>query len=852
MKFSPTLAFCLLLAVLLGLPAVHAQQQERPVHHWIVLLDVSASFEDRERAQSRPLGERYRLRNETLSLLQSLLAAKRIKELDNRDDQLSVYVFGEGAERVKALSTMPVVWSDVRDQEWWSENLAAAIPSGMPNRTDYFEALRKARGVFLAEDRKDIQKHVILISDGELDVGEENRPPGAPPGVEEMRVYRNVLRQDTDPLNWFLENDVQITTLAVDEGLAGFNNNKRQQDIQKKLYEFQGGSATPLDRARALVNDFSGRIRPDGNMQESEGPYVLHALARAFRGEARSVRFNNVFDTLWETIFPERTYRRVLPPGTKRVIVFAPEDSPVKVTVDPPEGVRKLSVIYEPQRESYRVEPPEYGQYLTEVQFKRTEQYITWLLGSPWLKEVDQDLAGGERDLSLVAVTNVGFAWQEGKPPEDALGDQPIPLALDLLWLPSPNSASADAASGPLSKDEWRQILTERRNDFSAVATVQKPDSETSELTLTPTVVTDDSDAVLRLEGQFRDTQAEGNYEVEVSLRLGPGDEDPEIRAPVARFNLLQESPLSREGRFTLFLRRWKDGEPGKKVEIRRPKEGATPAPVVLWIESSDSELVVFEWHGSRDEQCKGVERLRLSVPDLDLNHDWQSNALTSEEPVLEDDRRVCYRTPGIRIEGNRWGTAYAVKVTDIYVSWERLWQVDRPTPTWMKVLWGILLFLLLVLAALAYFFRKRILAWWRRLWADVPLVVAVETSRGVEEVGWSKGDPKRFAVSQSPDGKMEVALSKKPVPHELLAIELEGRRTYRIRATGNLPWEMRWVDKEGRVQGPRPVTRSGEVVRLLEFLRGQSLSLVLGNGKAQVYVRHRGDHRMPSTGASS
>ena len=83
------------------------------------------------------------------------------------------------------------------------------------------------------------------------------------------------------------------------------------------------------------MEDLAGRVGPGGKMIESEGPYVLRALADQFGGKARSVRYDNVLDVMWETVFPDQERRRlVLPPGTKKVIVSARVDAPIQVKIE--------------------------------------------------------------------------------------------------------------------------------------------------------------------------------------------------------------------------------------------------------------------------------------------------------------------------------------------------------------------------------------------------------------------------------------------------------------------------------------------------------------------------------------
>lgn len=813
-------AFALCLAVAAAGPGAFAQGG-RESHHWIVLLDVSASFERREEAQNRPVGKPgYRLRNEALSLLQTLLAARRVKEQERRDDRLSVYVFGQGVERLQELSTQPVRWVDVNNPDWWQ----AQIPTGLGARTDYFEALRRAVEVF-KDDLPGTARHLVLISDGELDVDPQNRDPGAPPEREEMAKYRELLRRDVAPLNWLYDHRVQIHALAVDEQLASFNEAARQEQIQRTLQR-QPGAAHALERARGLLEVLAGRVRPNGKLAESEGPYVMAALAEAFGGSSRSVRYDNVLDVLWETLFPEYVSTRRLPLGTTQVIVFAPRQAPVPVMVEEEGEPRELSVLYDEESGSYRTEPPGPWRDL-RVGLQTTTQYTTWLIEHPRLLEVDPlyRVAGEEGRFSIVPVTNVAFRWQEGRPPEQVLSDAPIPLTVDLVWIgdrPEP------------TRDDWRRYLESIR--LPATGEVELPDATVRPVSLSPIVPGDASDVVLRLEGSFAPTM-EGTHEARVSVRLGDHPDAAEMKADPVRFGVLDESPLSVPGLFLLHLRRWQGGKPAEAIPLPAAEAGREE-PKTVWTDSDEVVPVVFEWWGKAEERCKGVERLRLLLPDFEEVFEPDENEIDPGERPREGDRLVCYRTRGIRVGPDRFGVPARVGAEDGLVK-ERwwCWQVRRTTPRWVGCAWIGLPLLLLAGLLTAYLNRRRLRRWWGLRPAPFPL--ALELSG--RSLAWREGRPKRFVVTLDRRGKPEAELSRRtpPAGAPALVIEQESRHTCRVRVASGPAWTVQRFNPEGRAQGgPRPLTGGGESVTLVDLARGHRVHLA--QGEARVTLRHR------------
>ena len=172
-----------------------------------------------------------------------------------------------------------------------------------------------------------------------------------------------------------------------------------------------------------MVEDFAGKVGENGKLEESEGPYVMAALAQAFNGRSRSVRSDNLLDILWQTLFPEQTSRWFLPRGTNSLIVFAPLKTPVPIRLEEGGQPKDLTLIYDPALGRYREDPPGPWKDL-QVNVKTTPQYATWLIRHPNLREVNAafQLGGSGEALSLVAVTNVVFRWEPDHPPERSVG----------------------------------------------------------------------------------------------------------------------------------------------------------------------------------------------------------------------------------------------------------------------------------------------------------------------------------------------------------------------------------------------------------------------------------------------
>ncbi|MBW8879521.1 MAG: VWA domain-containing protein, partial [Acidobacteria bacterium] len=687
-------AAALLVALLLA-PWSLAQERgakkdskEPEAQYWIVLLDVSLSSEQRDREQSQALGTTgYRLRNEILVMMQTLVASLSEKN-QNENNYLDVYVFGNQTRRIQKLPVQPVQWSDIQGEGWWNEQ----IPGDIGSRTDYISAIGTAADLFNAQ-HKEAKKNLLLISDGELDLGKINRKSQGTLEKEELDRYRNFLRTDNPVMKELARNKVSVFTLALDEGLHGRNDEERQKLIYQRLNEARLGGPSFLEKGLRVVEDLAGRVGPDGRMIESEGPYVLRALAEQFGGKARSVRYDNVLDVMWDTIFPDQERRRlVLPPGTNKVIVSAPVESPIQVKIWKDKKKKDVTLQYDKSRTSYQLTPPDAE--IDKVNVRATSQYATWLVESRNLAEVN--LSPGQEAyhrFSVLPVNNVRFYWQDGKPPEKILAGNPVDLALELKWLPQP--------AGP-SVEEWRNILKDV--PIAATAQVTLPNAGTQELKLRPEVLTTSPDGLLRLTGQLTGTRLPGTYEVIASIEVGKTPEAWSLKSRTVRFQAFKESPLSTPDRFSLAARLQKQGKLGGAVRMDQPQpNGKSPAVEML---TEPPARLVFEWWADPQKGCEGAQQLLIDVSSpeqsgLKLLFGPSRDALNGKA-LQEDGHRVCYRSAPELLTDAALGRPLIVQASDGLTSWQRTLLIAVPEPPGKRILRWLLYALLALLLATA------------------------------------------------------------------------------------------------------------------------------------------------------
>jgi hypothetical protein len=800
--------------------------------YWIVLLDVSLSSEQQDREQSQAIGnENYRLRNEILSMTQTMLALLRERN-PNENDYLDVYLFGDETRRIKALPARPVEWSDIQDEDWWD----AQVPRDIGSRTNYIEALRKAVDLFQSE-HKEARKNLLLISDGELDLGKINRSSQGTLEKEELARYRSFLRTDNPLMKRLADNKVDVYTLALDQKLEDLNDTVRQKQIGQRLAAARLGGASALERGLSIVEDLAGRVGSGGKMVESEGPYVLRALADQFGGKARSVRYDNVLDVMWETVFPDQERRRLhLPPNTKKVIVSAPVDSPIQVKIRKDGQKEEVSLEYDKDRTSYRLTPPD--AQLDKVNVRATSQYATWLIESENLAEID--LKPGEDAyyrFSVLPVNNVRFFWEDGKPPEKILVGKPVELSLELKLVEGP--------SGP-DIDEWRSILT--NVPIRAVAEVRPPASNPQKVVLQHEVLSTSPDGLLRLNGRFVGTGSPGTYEAIVTVEVGQ-DQDPEawpLKSRSARFVAFKESPLSTPGRFSLATRLLREGKLGQAVPVEQP-EANEAGPAVEMITELPARLV-FEWQADPQKGCEGVDQLLIDVssperPDLQLLLGPSADVLKGKA-VQEAGTRVCYRSTAEPVTEALLGRPLTVKASDGLTSWQRTLLITTPEPFGKRLLRGLLwaLLALLLAAILAFALIPGLKNWLRgliaRRRADFPLAVDVDGGRGVV---WQPGEKyKRFLVTTDSRGDVEAEISNRKLGKGEAGFEIRPSSAddYRIRLLGGSGWSYRKLVPSKQSSAVRLLGAEGVIVTFPELARGTKIELEhQGN---RVTVRHK------------
>ena len=147
-------------------------------------------------------------------MTQTLLALLRERN-PNENDYLDVYLFGNQTRRIKALPARPIEWNDIQPEEWWD----GQVPRDIGSRTNYIDAIHQAVDLFQAQ-HKEAQKNLLLISDGELDLGDINRKAQGTLEKEELERYRTFLRTDNPLMKRLADNKVSVYTLALDQKLG--------------------------------------------------------------------------------------------------------------------------------------------------------------------------------------------------------------------------------------------------------------------------------------------------------------------------------------------------------------------------------------------------------------------------------------------------------------------------------------------------------------------------------------------------------------------------------------------------------------------------------------------------------
>lgn len=621
-------------------------------HYWIVLLDVSSSFSDVQTKQHRDrFGPHYDIRNEGLSILQALLAVAGEDEPGVRRDFLTVLVFGSAVQRITELTTGAIVWDEIHKESWWRGQLAKA--QALSTRTELFQAIEQAVKQFEVYDDKK-SKHLILISDGELDVGPTNRDPGTAPGSEELRAYRSQLADDPLLVRKLREEGVRVHTLAVDRTFAGADDTQRQQQIRKTLWRY---GDQPLVRFLSLVDDAARcAIGPNGGC--SEGPYFMQALADTTGGASRSIHASNLLDVLWEIIVPQGIPRRFIPPGTRKVVIFAPIDASVPLDIGEGREPIHVTLAYDKKRDSPRIDP---ATSRIRARVHPTTQYATWLVES----DLPIQSAGGTR---VVPINNLQLQWEPDAPPRQVARGSDLEIALRLLWRSAPEGPTLEA---------WREYA--REHSVRASASVSAPDgSPPVKVDLQTSVPSGSEPVVLEMRGKFH-TEQPGLYRVQAQLEIGSESERWSKELPDTSF-LVGEPPTPSPSRPpsptpppsatpqptatpsptpplpVIVMRPLTEGTPGTPVQILPRREGEPP-PAVVFPRRGPSEFTLERWI-PKQEQARPEEQFHVVIPDVEGPKKSFGEEYSLPTPALAEDPnfRKVWEVPGLKLSAEQLG----------------------------------------------------------------------------------------------------------------------------------------------------------------------------------------------------
>ena len=778
-----------LLAFLLASPLVGQAPESNEIeyHEWVVLLDVSHSFRALDQAQSQALGKRdYKLRNELMSLLQTAMATLRADHPERRD-YLTVYLFGDGVRRVRGLSPGAVGWSEIEDENWWDQQIRTDLGA----RTDLFKGLRSAKEHFAVSDIEG-KKHLLLISDGELDTGTINRPPGGAMAQEELDRYVNRLQRDDEVMSWLASHDVEVLTLAIDGELKGANDTIRQNEIQRRLYDFQFEGDTPLDWGRALVEDLWDRTAASGKLPYSEGPYVMRTLAKAFGGQSRSVTYDNALDVLWNSFFDDKDFKRVrtrLTPDTRQLIVVAPIEAPVPLKIqDDSGGDRRLTLNFDPDERTYSVDPPGRIADSLSVGFKLTSQYVTWRILSPYrIVEFEADSLADDvqNRIHVLPISSVRLRWRENEPPDKVLIETKPRLLLELVFKPVSQGYGVDPGQR-WSLQQWRETLEKFKPEGKA--TIRRPDGTSQEVFLEATFPERLSNVVLELEGFFDEATLYGPYEIDAELAIG---ETKPMAAPPKNF-LVQGKPSP----VTLFVRVDKNGEPGNPIrldELDRSDENYS-----IEIDSPENPMAAFEWRVDEDQRCEDLEALRIELSAPETAFEPGDNVLSAGEIPADDG--VCYQSPAVRLDLEPGGKPVIVTGHNGVFTWQRSIQIPEPPepdPWWwtgcVLPLTALLISLvvLLLIPAVRRNWQRRYRSWQAIRQAKFPFAIEHDGKR----TAWDSKAPKRLLVTRDGSGLKCEFTSRSPAAGDE-AVELKpiSKQSYQLRALEGSDWSYRRI----------------------------------------------------------
>jgi hypothetical protein len=532
-------------------------------HYWLMLVDASMSFAAIDREVTARIGtSSYRLRNELLTLSQILLGV--VTETDPRRRNFVKVVFFGSSVRPKASTWEPIRWPNVQAEASWH------FPTDINDRTDVVAAIQHGAEE-LEKVTGSVRRHLLLISDGEMDVGETNRRRGTTFREEEVAAYRRVFAED-GPILRLGRSQVAVHTIAID-ALARDDENSRQQEIRAVLSRM--GAATVGGQFLALLEHLA-KEAGSGPQPFSEGPYFLEAFAQATAGNARLLLPTRPLEVVWQTFFPEATFRRTITPGSSFLVALARADEPVRLCFN---GAASPNVTlrYDRATGTRTTEPT--GAPI-RAQYQATSQYVTWLIAEPTATCIEPSTAYHGNDVEL--------QWQP--PPSNKAGGEAVELYADLT--------KRSSSEPPLKW--WRDQVTERLDLDQVRATLvhTPPSGARVEMTITGDVLST-KDGILRLHARINDL-APGTHTVVARVAVGERERDWEEVSPVLSFVIGPPPPRRWWPRVVLAMVLFAGG-----YGLYR---GSRPAPPTML------PLVVYAAHDSQVHSTGRPRRLCVSL----------------------------------------------------------------------------------------------------------------------------------------------------------------------------------------------------------------------------------------------
>ena len=276
---------------------------------------------------------------------------------------------------------------------------------------------------------------------------------------------------------------------------------------------------------------------------------------------------------------------------------------------------------------------------------------------------------------------------------------------------------------------------------------------------------------------------------------------------------------MSQSDRFVLHLRRWQGGQPGTPVALPQT-QARTNDPAMVWTDSDEVVTVVFEWWGQSQENCKGVNRLTISLPDFNRAFGPEENEILPDARPHEEDLLVCYRSPGVRVEPERWGSRLKVQAEDGLAPGSLVVLAGEADDPSMGSHSGLPSHCSCCCSS----------------WPPSSCATGSHSGTGCGKLPsrsrstcldgtleWTAGQPERFVVSLDAQGQPNGELSRRqPGPDEhAVVVAPESKNTFRLSVAAGPQWTMQRFDRDKESQAPRPLTRTGETVELVDLTQG-------------------------------